>query len=1015
MNCAEINKYLFGFLDNTLPEKELTDFKKHMETCLPCIERVITEKDFEKSLKEKLVAFVTVPAALKDKIIQKISAIPILKITFQDGKEEIVQVTEDLITFGRNSKNTIALSSDHEISRKHCRIDRKEGKYEIVDLNSRNGVYVNEQKVTRHFLMQGDKIRIGHTIILFGLSTTTTVIKPEHGSGSATTITEIISPTPSLKKRKQHFLHVQNKRASRLPYFITAAGFLIVMGTIAYILHQNNSDNGIPPSQKQSSSQISEEQIIRLQKDLNKIYLDINSLAQGYLYKEAINKGKDFLAYHSKELNDPQKHYLEVKIEFLEQCLIKEENAKDSFAQLEKDIKEVDDPDLLKDKYEELYLSSINTSVASRIKEKLAIINESVDRKKELEKIFASVKLEVEAELASGNYGRAINNFSSFGDQSDSPYFQSLVAKEIDTINKQAKADLDLVAQKTHEMVDKKEFEKAKDFCLAQQSRFNKTLYSVQLNSELSLIDKLTVQEEERVGLIRKSSLKMLYESEDLSKKYDYTNAVLKISDAIKTIKSNYPELNQQLSIRLTDLEKEASLFGNLLERIKRQVISVPRINLAGAVLTTTNEYFYVSGRTIKWSSLTPVELYKFYKIIGVTSSEAEKVAIFCLEHKLMDDVFDAFNTIVNKNPARKSELENLLSRYTDKQIPPGGFVVYKNKWLTPEEKSALVAQENTIELAAKIKSANKLPELEKICFEFSQIIQANPAQQTELQGIINPTLKEKYNSLKKIVDQKFASVNLDQLAVLKKELNKKREAALKELREGKPVGEGAHPKISSEMDKKVNEVRVLWERPLERIVQLDKSLNEVVESMKFLAVALKKYNTSTEDKTYDLDVLSFLTTGSKIDIKNYPINSAETRLIKENKKIIEENEGDKVVSEAEKEMVKLQNEYRIMMGLRALRINDQLSKAGRKHSEFMRSCGLFAHCGIGDGDPASRGRAEGYSGCIGENIAAGQSDPYGAFTGWYWSHGHHINMIGAWTTIGGGIAEKHYTTMFGR
>lgn len=258
--------------------------------------------------------------------------------------------------------------------------------------------------------------------------------------------------------------------------------------------------------------------------------------------------------------------------------------------------------------------------------------------------------------------------------------------------------------------------------------------------------------------------------------------------------------------------------------------------------------------------------------------------------------------------------------------------------------------------------------------------------------------------------------VNLGQLTTLKKELNKKRAEALKEIREGKPDPPPDHPRTSEKMDKKVKEVRALWEKPLERVVQLDKSLNEEVELMQLLITELKKYNTSTEDAAYDLDVLSTLASGSKIDIKNYPLNSAEASLIKENKKIMEANEANKTVSVVEKEMIRYQNEYRIMMGLRALQIDDQLSRAARKHSEFMQSVGKFAHSGIGDGEPSGRARAEGYSGSsVGENIAMGMQEPRSAFDGWYWSYGHHLNIIGAYNSIGGGIAEKYYTTMFGR
>lgn len=59
---------------------------------------------------------------------------------------------------------------DDQVSRKHLRIrfDESSGRYLVADMDSRNGVFVNGQKIERETeLKEGDIVRIGNTNLLF--------------------------------------------------------------------------------------------------------------------------------------------------------------------------------------------------------------------------------------------------------------------------------------------------------------------------------------------------------------------------------------------------------------------------------------------------------------------------------------------------------------------------------------------------------------------------------------------------------------------------------------------------------------------------------------------------------------------------------------------------------------------------------------------------------------------------------------------------------------------------------
>ncbi len=72
----------------------------------------------------------------------------------------------DVTTIGSFEGNSVLLK-DTGVSRKHAGIRRVDGGYELADLGSTNGVYVNGEKSARRKLVAGDIIRIGTSEALF--------------------------------------------------------------------------------------------------------------------------------------------------------------------------------------------------------------------------------------------------------------------------------------------------------------------------------------------------------------------------------------------------------------------------------------------------------------------------------------------------------------------------------------------------------------------------------------------------------------------------------------------------------------------------------------------------------------------------------------------------------------------------------------------------------------------------------------------------------------------------------
>lgn len=88
--------------------------------------------------------------------------IELLSVGENSGLEEgSILLLNGVITIGRKDGNTVKLT-DQYVSGNHAKIVVKNNEVLIEDLNSTNGVFINEEKVTGYAkLRANDKIRIG--------------------------------------------------------------------------------------------------------------------------------------------------------------------------------------------------------------------------------------------------------------------------------------------------------------------------------------------------------------------------------------------------------------------------------------------------------------------------------------------------------------------------------------------------------------------------------------------------------------------------------------------------------------------------------------------------------------------------------------------------------------------------------------------------------------------------------------------------------------------------------------
>jgi pSer/pThr/pTyr-binding forkhead associated (FHA) protein len=82
------------------------------------------------------------------------------------AKGTLVRLMGDQLSVGRDSANHLCLR-DRAVSRRHFSISKTDAAFQLVDLESHNGTFVNGIPVRRKLLTHGDTIRVGRCELVF--------------------------------------------------------------------------------------------------------------------------------------------------------------------------------------------------------------------------------------------------------------------------------------------------------------------------------------------------------------------------------------------------------------------------------------------------------------------------------------------------------------------------------------------------------------------------------------------------------------------------------------------------------------------------------------------------------------------------------------------------------------------------------------------------------------------------------------------------------------------------------
>ncbi len=86
-----------------------------------------------------------------------------------DGSQNKIELTKEITLIGRAPEADLRFN-DEEMSRKHCSIVKKDGKFFVRDENATNGTILNDKLINASELIElknEDELRVGNTFITF--------------------------------------------------------------------------------------------------------------------------------------------------------------------------------------------------------------------------------------------------------------------------------------------------------------------------------------------------------------------------------------------------------------------------------------------------------------------------------------------------------------------------------------------------------------------------------------------------------------------------------------------------------------------------------------------------------------------------------------------------------------------------------------------------------------------------------------------------------------------------------
>lgn len=179
-NSNASNSYLQGYAQQTVNNQQQPNYGNAVQTKTEDLVQEPVQQDVSKSGSalsgcENVELTVESSSSQSNETVLLVEAqktLPPYIVCELNGESKKFIIDRPITAVGRDAENCeIVVDFDLHIGRKHALIYKKEDSYVLVDLGSKNGTFVNDEKLQgERVLRDGDKIKLATTEVVFRIN-----------------------------------------------------------------------------------------------------------------------------------------------------------------------------------------------------------------------------------------------------------------------------------------------------------------------------------------------------------------------------------------------------------------------------------------------------------------------------------------------------------------------------------------------------------------------------------------------------------------------------------------------------------------------------------------------------------------------------------------------------------------------------------------------------------------------------------------------------------------------------
>ncbi len=355
---------------------------------------------------------------------------------------------------------------------------------------------------------------------------------------------------------------------------------------------------------------------------------------------------------------------------------------------------------------------------------------------------------------------------------------------------------------------------------------------------------------------------------------------------------------------------------------------------------------------------------------------------------------------VVMADANAKESVDRVIARGRGEPFDPRGYEVGKDGFVSVR---SLEIQKQAAALAARMDTALRDKNLALREELLAEALAAGPEAVDVLAAALQKELTRQVTKL----DAGALRKHVDKLAKQRAELDAARHQARELIQDEKRYFYPYKPpavssekyaeyvRVQAEVNRRVDAVRTLWDDDTVR-VRVPATLRAELDRIDWLARALGDLGELDHAQLAPIEWARALPVGDTVGLRDFCATLAERAELEEWRHVEAFNQAvGKSFSSAQREQLRVTNDYRAMFRHRPLAIVAAICTAAQGHAEEMGRLGYFAHMSPTPGrrTPYDRMKLAGYEAGVSENIAM-VDGALGAHNAWCQSSGHHRNLL---------------------